>query len=81
MIKSSSISYHENPETKFEEFMKDLNDLSAGTDDLTDTQKKDLLAVDEYLGSLGLTITYPINQDNIGNQQAVNAHYKGLSHE
>ncbi len=50
--------YIQNRHNEFAEFMMQLSDLNA-----TGENKNNILAIDEYLGSLGLTKVYPFNMD------------------
>ena len=79
LMKSSEIAYHAEPRSKFEEFMKDFNDLYETTSDLTDEQKAQLEIVNNFLGSLGIDIDYPLVQDRVGNQKTINATYHKLN--
>ncbi len=79
LMKSSEIAYHAEPRSKFEEFMKDFNDLYETISDLTDKQKAQLEVINEFFGSLGIDIDYPLAQDRIGNQKTINATYHKLN--
>ncbi len=51
--------YIQNRHNEFAEFMMQLSDLNA-----TGENKNNILAIDEYLGSLGLTKVYPFIDDS-----------------
>ncbi len=78
LIKNSVLTYHVDPKSGFEEFIKDYNDLYLPESTLTTEQHDMMVRIDLYLGSLGLAETYPIPRDRVGNQQKINANYKGI---
>ena len=45
--------------TKYDRFITDINDWTLGTAEATD----EMLAIDEYLGSLGVDLEYPFSAD------------------
>jgi len=79
IIKSSSMVYNNEPKSKFEEFMKDFNNLFLINNGLTDEEMESLSMVDEFFGLLGISETYPIVQDAVGNQSSLTAKYKKLN--
>ena len=79
IIDCSSMTYHSKPRSKFEEFMKDFNNLYFAENGLTDEETENLILVDEFFGLLSKDNPYPIVRDAVGNQRAVSARYYKLN--
>ena len=73
LIKNSVLEYHPKPRSQYEEFIKDMDDVADGIDELSIADKRDLLVANSFLGTLGVGEDYPIPRDRVGNQAKVTA--------
>ncbi len=78
IVKNTTITETDDPQSAYQEFMQDMNALYAASPKryLTTDERNALIKADEYFGTLGARLKYPIKKDIIQHQSPVKALYR-----